>query len=89
MTEQRPPECSEAEAILRWLVAERGWLAGPVALAQHQIRIIEGRHDQADAAAGRFEHDAVQLAADTGIVPGGKRRPVEDDDDWAVGSVQG
>lgn len=57
MTEQRPPACLNDEAVLRWLLAERDWLLGPVALAQHQIRIREGA----------FEHDAVQRAADRSV----------------------
>lgn len=55
----RPPECFEGEDIYSWLLAERDWLLGPVALAQHQIRISEGA----------FEHDAVQLACDEGHPP--------------------
>ncbi len=55
----RPPECFESEDVYKWLLAERDWLLGPVALAQHQIRINEGV----------FEHDAVQLACDEGHPP--------------------
>lgn len=94
MIEIRPPECFESEDIYRWLLAEREWLCGPVVLAQHQIRLTEGSYDRdlADAAAGRFEHDAVQLAADVTatVNPGGRNLvAADDDDDWAVGSVQG
>lgn len=58
MTEQRPPACLNDEAVLRWLLAERDWLLGPVALAQHLASEVESpAGQQLPCCGGTLDHD--------------------------------